>query len=129
MTQHLEYPHLVAGSRVSIGDKYGPAMEITDPEEAARYFDACVNHAMSFGEHSSRAAAERVERANLGYYAGYYSNDIRRRVEQVFSCAHPIFGTAGPEPVDPGKALLAGVVMAATNPTTAAMLAQVRNSE
>ena len=59
----------------TIGEKYKPAMEITDPQEAARYFEECVAHAMSFG--ADRTEAERIERANLGYFAGYYSSDTR----------------------------------------------------
>ena len=32
--------------QVTISDKYGPAMEITDQEEADAYFEACVKHCM-----------------------------------------------------------------------------------
>lgn len=121
-------PALGAGDRVSIGEKYGYAVTITDAAQAAEYFEACVKHNLSFGE-TTRAEAERIERANVGYYAGYYGNETRQRVERLFNCAHPIFGKATSEPVDPGKALLSGVVSAATNPTTAAMLAQSGNAE
>ena len=76
---------------VTIGDKYGPAMEITDAAEAQEYFEACVLHTMSFGK--SREEAEQVERSNLGYYAGYYSEETRQRCERLFSCAHPVFGS------------------------------------
>lgn len=27
---------------MTIGEKYGPAMEITDPDDAKEYFEACV---------------------------------------------------------------------------------------
>jgi hypothetical protein len=76
---------------ISIGDKYEPAMKITDEVEAARYFETCVEHCMSFGK--SRAEAEAIERGNLGYYAGYHDSETRRRVEKLFRCAHPIFGS------------------------------------
>lgn len=75
---------------MTIGDKYGPAMEITDQAEADAYFELCVEHCMEHG--ASREHAERIERANLGYYAGYYSPEVRARVERLFNCAHPIFG-------------------------------------
>lgn len=77
-------------SKITIGDKYGPAMKMTDATEAASYFERCVQHTMTFGV--DRQEAERTERANLGYYAGYYDNETRQRVERLFSCAHPIFG-------------------------------------
>jgi hypothetical protein len=74
----------------SIGEKYGPAMEMTDQAKADAYFEECVIHMMGFGK--SRKEAEDIERANLGYYAGYYNSDTRARVERLFNCAHPVFG-------------------------------------
>ena len=85
-----ELPLLPDGSLITIGEKYRPAMEITDPFIAGVYFERCVRHCMSFGV--EREKAEQTERANLGYYAGYYSSETRARVEQIFMCAHPIFG-------------------------------------
>jgi hypothetical protein len=76
---------------MTIGEKYGPAMTITDEAEAAAYFERCVAHSMEhFGK--TRHEAEELERANLGYYAGYYDPETRERVERLFSCAHPVFG-------------------------------------
>lgn len=75
---------------ITIGKKYGPAMEITTPEAAAAYFEECVQHTMSHGH--DRAKAEEIEHANLGYYAGYYDSETRERVERLFNCAHPVFG-------------------------------------
>ena len=74
-----------------IGELYGPAMEITDESEAREYFEALVQHGMSFGQ--SREEAESIQKQNLGYYAGYYDNETRERVERLFCCAHPIFGS------------------------------------
>ena len=75
---------------ISIGDKYGPAMEMADQAEADRYFQECVAHTMAFGK--TQEEAEKIERTNLGYYAGYYSAETRARVERLFRCAHPVFG-------------------------------------
>ena len=77
---------------ITIGDKYGPAMAITEQEAADAYFEECVQHTLSFGE-VDRAEAERIERVNFGYYAGYYDTETRARVERLFRCAHPIFGS------------------------------------
>lgn len=80
-----------------LGDKYGPAMELTGQAEADAYFEACVQHNLRLrakrGLSADRAEAEKVERANLGYYAGYYSHATRERVERLFRCAHPGFGS------------------------------------
>ena len=76
---------------ITIGEAYKPAMAITDANEAQEYFEKLVAHSMLHG--NSRKEAEEIEKSNLGYFAGYYSNETRKRVEQLFSCAHPIFGT------------------------------------
>lgn len=97
--------------QISIGDKYGPAMEMTDPAEAAEYFERCVAHSMDWGH--DRKEAERIEKINLGYYAGYYSNETRTRVEKLFLCAHPVFGAiAAVDPPSPEVALREGQKMA-----------------
>lgn len=75
---------------ITIGQKYGPAMTITDQMEADLYFQECVTHAMAHGRERDEAVA--IERANLGYYAGYYDRETRERVERLFKCAHPVFG-------------------------------------
>jgi hypothetical protein len=77
--------------QITFGDKYDPAMKITDQAEADAYFEKCVSHSMSFGH--SRAEAEKIEKSNIGYWAGYYDNDTRERVERLFKCAHPVFGS------------------------------------
>ena len=76
---------------ITIGAKYDPAMKITDQAEADRYFEECVEHCMRFAH--SREEVERIERSNLGYYAGYYSDETRRQVERLFRCEHPVFGS------------------------------------
>jgi hypothetical protein len=76
---------------ITNGDKYGPAMEITEQSAADSYFEQLVEHTMSFGK--SRDEAEDIEKSNLGYSAGYYGDETRARVERLFRCAHPIFGS------------------------------------
>lgn len=70
---------------------YGPAMLITDQAEADAYFEKLVANSMHYGY--DREQAEACERSNLAYYAGYHSNQCRRRVEKLFDCAHPVFGS------------------------------------
>lgn len=77
--------------KITYGDKYGPAMDITDEHEAQAYFEKCVRHCMQFFE-KTREEAEQIERFNLGYYSGYYSKEVAARVEALFRARHPIFG-------------------------------------
>ena len=77
---------------MTIGELYGPAMKITDQAEADKYFEMLVSRQeKEFG--NSRAKAEEIERQNLGYYAGYYDAETRARVETLFRCRHPVFGS------------------------------------
>jgi hypothetical protein len=82
----MEFP-----KEITCEAKYAPAMVITDQAEADAYFEACVQHCMLFRE--SRAEAEWIEKHNLGYWAGYYSHETRERVERLFRCEHPFFGS------------------------------------
>lgn len=97
---------------ISIGDKYTPAMEIHEQKEADDYFERLVAHYLEHTPAASRVEAEAVERENLGYFAGYFPVETRARVERLFKCAHPIFGSVeknGPPSVETafniGKAL------------------------
>lgn len=96
---------------LTIGEKYVPAMSITDQAKADEYFAACVEHNMALGE-NDQVKAEQIERANLGYFAGYYDQETRARVERLFKCAHPVFGSIAENgPPTQEQAFKAGVDM------------------
>jgi len=98
---------------ISIGDKYDPAMKITDQAEAAAYFERCVEHIMRVAGVSRDKAVE-IEKVNLGYWAGYFDNETRARVEKLFRCAHPIFGAIAERgPPSPAECVAAGLERAA----------------
>lgn len=102
----LEFPE-----KMNYGECYGPAMEITDQEQADEYFEALVTRSMTFfGQ--SREEAESIQRQNLGYWAGYYTHKTRMRVERLFHCAHPIFGKAEISVPTAEEAYQAGVDLA-----------------
>jgi hypothetical protein len=75
---------------ITIEEKYAPAMQITDQAEADAYFEILVQHSMDWGQDHASAVA--IEKSNLGYYAGYYDEETRHRVEKLFRCVHPYFG-------------------------------------
>lgn len=104
-------------TNITIGEKYKPAMEITDQESADAYFMELVAHNLKCrrreGEPPIQPEAEKVERHNLGYFAGYHDSETRERVERLFKCSHPIFGSIATNGQPTAKeALLAGMVAA-----------------
>lgn len=103
-------------AKITFGEKYDPAMQIMEQDEADAYFEECVKHTMAFGR--TREVAEAVERSNLGYYAGYYCAETRERVERLFRCSHPVFGSIAHrgEPTAE-EALQAGLDAAASQAT------------
>lgn len=98
--------------KLTYGECLGTAMSITDPEDAKQYFEAYVEFQMKHMKDQKikllevkgnggnidvnamlRTEAEKICKSNLGYYAGYYDNETRARVEKLFLCAHPVFGS------------------------------------
>lgn len=75
------------------GEKYDPAMKVTTREEAADYLAACVEHTMRACPEMPYEQALATEKSNIGYWAGYYDDETRRRVEELYDCEHPIFGS------------------------------------
>lgn len=76
-------------------ESLGPAMNITDEEDAKQYKKAYIEYTQRKLEQNPRAdniTAEQIVNANLGYFAGYYSNETRNRVEKLFFTQHPILG-------------------------------------
>jgi hypothetical protein len=92
----------------TIGEKYGPAMRIADQTEADAYFEALVRRSMRTGG-CDRNLAEQIERSNLGYFAGYFSSETRERVERLFRCVHPVFGSIDRGPPTAQEAFSAGL--------------------
>lgn len=92
--------------------KYERAMTIVDQAEADAFFEKCVADTMSLGR--ARDEAERIERDQIGYFAGYYDGATRARVERLFRCEHPIFGSIAKNgPPSAEKALRAGLAAGA----------------
>lgn len=79
------------GDGETIREMYGPAVAITDPDEAKAYYDALVDHKMeTLGV--SQTAAEEIINSNLGYVIGYYGPGDRKRAYALYFLSHPITG-------------------------------------
>jgi len=72
--------------------RYERAMTITDPDEALQCFTELVGEFMQACPHATLDEAEKAVSDDLAYYAGYYDNETRARVEALFECEHPYFG-------------------------------------
>lgn len=81
---------------LTYGDCLGPAMEITELEDAIQYkkdYVAFIQKELDKKPNENGLSAEEIANSNLGYYAGYYSDKVRERVELLFNCSHPVFGS------------------------------------
>lgn len=67
------------------------AVLVRDQRTADRWFAKLVAALMVQGR--TREAAESLARMNLGYTAGYYSRETRRRVERFYKAEHPFLGS------------------------------------
>ncbi len=68
----------------TIGEVYGPAMKITDQDEADIYFEQLVTDAIINSPGISHQAAKDQELANLKFYAGHCDDETCQRVVQLF---------------------------------------------
>src|ERR1035437_5598890 len=83
---------------LTYGEALKPAMEITDADDAAQYKADYIKFTEQFlnsndGISETGLNAEQIVNANLGYFAGYYDDKVRQRVEKLFNCSHPVFGS------------------------------------
>jgi len=77
------------------GEALSPAMKITKQKDADQYFAEYVAYNQKWLDKNPRVdgmTAEDIARTNIGYFAGYYDDAVRERVEKLFHCSHPIFG-------------------------------------
>lgn len=81
---------------LTIGESLGPAMKITDEADAVQYKKAYMAYIQKYldvePDKDGRTANE-IANINLGYFAGYYSDETRERVERLFCCSHPVYGS------------------------------------
>lgn len=71
-------------------------------------YDQIIDAALALKGEEQRAfvsaycATGSFAKQNIGYFSGYYTNEKRLEILQVFDTAHPIFGTAtvSPEQAD-----------------------------
>jgi hypothetical protein len=88
---------------------YDAAMAVTDQAAADALFEKLVSDCIE-ATGMCCTDAEVMQRENLAYHAGYYDRETRDRVERLFRCAHPVFGSIAENgPPTPEQAWASGV--------------------
>jgi hypothetical protein len=86
-----------------------PIFKITDKGDAMQYkqaYVAFIQKELVASPRNDTMTAEQIANANIGYYAGYGSNDDRARIEELFECSHPVFGSVTKNGIPSGKEAL-----------------------
>lgn len=71
-------------------------MEIRYIADAEQYLKDYVNYQQKMLDKEPREddkTALEICKINLGYFAGYYDHETRDRVEKLFQCSHPVYGS------------------------------------
>ena len=79
---------------ITFGTKYGDLVPSAKTrEEALAIYEACVEHCMRCRP-CGREEAEKIEKFNIGYWTGYFSDAECIRVQELYQLPHPYFGWA-----------------------------------
>lgn len=81
---------------LTFGECLDPAMSITEEADAQQYlaaYAAYIQQALDKEPRNDEKTAAQIAASNLAYYAGYCNDTTRERVERLFKCEHPIFGS------------------------------------
>ena len=91
---------------LTYGDCLDPIFKINDKADAMQYKQAYIDYTQKMLDKEPRKddmTAEQIVNVNIGYYAGYGSNDDRVRIEELFECSHPVFGSVKNNGIPTGK--------------------------
>ena len=94
----------------TIGEVFDEALRIAktnNKDEAYDFFYAYVNLISTENKYSWDKSIE-IAKANLGYFAGYYNEEVCDIIYKTYNCCHPIFGDK-PFSVDPVEAFNKGL--------------------
>lgn len=83
-------------STLTYGEALDPAMKITEQADADQYKAAYMKYIETFlvnGKNEDGKTALQIVNEKLGYYAGYGGDETRERIERLFKCSHPVFGS------------------------------------
>lgn len=79
----------------TIGEVFDKALQLAkeDKEEAKEFFKEYIKYIFKNNDKvNSLSEAEKIAKANLGYFAGYYDQEVCDIIYKTYQCSHPIFG-------------------------------------
>jgi len=83
--------------------------KIGDKTECEEFFRQYIDYIVSETGITVEEATERAK-SNFGYFAGYFSEEIRKLIEDTYEAMHPIFGSVDNH-VTPDQAYQLGLEM------------------
>lgn len=96
-------------TNISLKETYDFAVKVTDQRLADATFEALVDFRAPEHPNDTRETVEKLIRNDLAYYAGYYDQETRKRVEEMYGCEHPYFGKAAEKEISPEEAFRIGM--------------------
>lgn len=100
------------GKKLStMGEVFNKALQLAkeDKEEALDFFKEYIRYILEDNDEvNSLNEAEEIAKANFGYFAGYYSQEVCDIIYETYQCSHPIFGDK-PFEVNPEDAYKKGL--------------------
>lgn len=79
----------------TFGEIFDKALELAkeNKNEAQVYFTEYVQHILNVNDKvNTIEEAEQIAKHNLGYFAGYYTQEVCDIIYKTYKCSHPIFG-------------------------------------
>jgi hypothetical protein len=80
------------GRELTYGEIMDPIFNITEPQDAQQYLEAYCRW-LEYEYNNPPEEAEFIAKSNIGYWAAYGSRQDRERIEELFDCEHPVFGS------------------------------------
>ena len=79
---------------LSFHEIFEQALKIRDKEDAQQYLQSYSYWILvkNVGKPMVKEPID-IAKENFGYWAGYYSHDTRYKIESLFECEHPVFGS------------------------------------
>ena len=77
----------------TFGEQFKSALKCKTPQDAEMWIEKEVEHFVTYHGKSPEEAVAHIK-SNLGYMAGYYSDEVAKTIHRLFNAVHPIFGTS-----------------------------------
>lgn len=79
----------------TMGEVFDKALQLAkeNKDEALEFFKEYIEHIFKNNDKvNTYDEAEKIAKANFGYFAGYYNPEVCDLIYKTYQCSHPIFG-------------------------------------